>query len=196
MAVGSKYRVQYRRRRKGSTNYKKRLKLLKSGIIRLVVRISNNSTNCQIIEYYPDGDKTLVSASSLSLKKYDYKGHTGNIPAAYLTGLMCGLKAVKKGVKKAILDTGLYNLTRGSRIYAALKGVIDAGLEVPHNDKVLPQNRVVQGYNIENYAKILKAKDMEEYEKRFSNILENKLEPDKFVEHFQEVKKRIMGEFS
>ena len=196
MATGPKYKVQYRRRRKGLTDYKKRLKLLKSGIPRLVVRISNNSAICQIVEYLPDGDKTILSASSLLLKKYGYKGHSGNIPAAYLTGLMCGLKAVKKGVKKVILDTGLYNLTKGSRVYSVLKGVIDSGLDVPYNEKVLPQNRAVQGYNIENYAKILKAENMEEFEKRFSKILENKLEPDKFVEHFQEVKKRIMGEFS
>ncbi len=194
MTNGPRYIVKYKRRRKGLTNYQKRLRLLKSGKLRFVVRKSNNSTICQIIEYAPNGDKTLISFSSNQLKKYGYKGHTGNIPAAYLAGYVCGLKAIKKGIKEAILDTGLYNLTKGSRIYAALKGAIDAGLNIPHSEEIFPQERVVQGYHIENYAKILKAEKPEDYEKIFSKILENKIEPDKFVEHFQEIKKRVAGE--
>lgn len=193
---GPKYIVKYRRRRKGLTNYKKRLALLKSGKLRFVVRKSNNATTCQIIEYYPDGDKTLISSSSLILKKYGYKGNCGNVPAAYLTGLMCGLKAIKKGINEAILDAGLYTLTKGSRIYAALKGAIDSGLKIPHDEEILPKERIVQGYHIQNYAKILKEKDPENYEKRFSKILKRGLEPEKFVEHFLEIKKRIIGEFS
>ncbi len=196
MAEGPRYIVKYRRRRKGLTNYKKRLLLLKSGKLRFVVRRGNNNITCQIVEYHPEGDKTLVSVSSTQLKKYGYKGHTGNIPAAYLTGLICGLKAVKLGIKEAILDTGLYNLTKGNRVYAALKGAVDAGLIIPHDEKVFPQERVIQGYPIADYAKILKAKKPEEYEKIFSKVLENKFEPENFVEHFLEVKKRVMGEHS
>lgn len=194
MAEGPRYIVKYRRRRKGLTNYRKRLELLKSGKLRFVIRKSNNSVVCQIIKYTPKGDETLISVSSLQLKKYGYKGHTGNIPAAYLTGYLCALKAIRKGINDAILDTGLYNLTKGCRIYAALKGAIDGGLKIPHDEKIFPQERVVQGYHIADYAKILKAENPEEYERKFSKILENKLEPENFVEHFQEVKKRISGE--
>ncbi len=194
MAEGPRYIVKYKRRRKGLTNYKKRLTLLKSGKMRFVVRKSNNSITCQIVKYNPKGDEVKVSVSSLQLKQYGYKGNTSNIPAAYLTGYLCALKAIKKGIKDAILDTGLYNLTKGCKIYAALKGAVDGELNIPHDEKVFPKERVIQGYHIEDYAKILKAENPEEYEKKFSEVLKNKLEPDKFVEHFQEVKKRISGE--
>jgi large subunit ribosomal protein L18 len=194
MANKSTYRVAYRRSK--LTNYHKRLRLLKSGMTRLVIRKSNNATLCQMIEYTEKGDKTIVTATSLDLTKYGYKGHTGNIPAAYLTGYMCGLKAKKKKVKEAILDTGLYRSTKGSVIYAALKGAIDAGINIAADAKIFPEERRIKGYHIANYGATLRAKKPEEYEKIFFKMLEKKLEPEKFVEHFDEVKKRLSGEFS
>ncbi len=195
MAKGPTYVVKYRRRRKGLTNYNKRLKLLKSNKPRLVIRVSNNSTNCQIINYLQKGDKTIISFNSKNLRKYDYKGHSGNLSASYLAGFACGLKALKEGINEAVLDTGIHRLTKGCRIYAALKGAVDAGLKIPHNEKVFPKERRIQGYHIENYAKILKSENPEKYEMVFTKVLKNKLKPEEFVEHFQEVKKRIKGEF-
>lgn len=197
MATGPRYRVEYRRKRAGLTSYSKRLKLLKSGMPRFVVRKSNNAVVCQVVEYSENGDKTVAAATSLALKKYGYKAHTGNIPAAYLAGFMCGLKAKKNNVKEAILDTGLYRSTKGSRIYAALKGFADAGVKIAFDPKIVPDERVIQGYSIENYAKILETKQPEKYEKVYSKTLNvNKLEPTKMVEHFQQIKKRLSGEFA
>jgi large subunit ribosomal protein L18 len=196
MVHGPAYKVDYRRKRAGLTNYKKRLKLLTSEKPRLVVRKSNNATQCQIVQYSADGDRTIVSASSLDLKKYGFKGHAGSLPAAYLTGMMCGLKAKKQKVTEAILDTGLYRSTPGSRIYAAVKGAIDSGLKVPIDESMLPQERRLQGYHIADYAKLIKAKAPEQYEKQFSKMLTAKFEPEQMVEHFQEAKKRIVGEFA
>ena len=196
MAKNKVYTVKYRRKREGKTDYRKRLALLKSGLPRLVVRRSNNNIICQIVEFDPKGDKTLVAFDALKLKKYGYLGHTSNIPAAYLTGLACGLQAKKKGITKAILDIGLYRSMPGSKLYAALKGALDAGLEINHSEKILPQERRIQGYHIEDYAKILKANQPEEYERLYSKLLKNKLSPENFVEHFGEIKKRITGEFS
>lgn len=194
MANKSTFRVAYRRSK--LTNYHKRLRLLKSGKTRLVIRKSNNATLCQMVDYTDKGDKTLVTATSLDLPKYGYKGHTGNIPAAYLTGFMCGLKAKKKKIAEVILDTGLYRSTKGSVIYAALKGVIDGGIKIAADPKIFPEERRIKGYHIANYGAVLKAKKPEEYERLFFKMLEKKLEPEKFVEHFDEVKKRINGEFS
>ncbi len=194
MAKGPTYVVKYKRRRKGLTNYNKRLKLLKSDKLRFVVRASKNSTNCQLIEYHPDGDKTLINFNSLELKKYGYKGHTGNISAAYFAGFACGLKAIKENKKEAVLDTGLHRLTKGCRVYAALKGAVDAGLKINHNEKIFPNERRIQGYHIAEYAKILASNNPEKYEMLFSNMLKKGVKPEDFVEHFQEVKKRIEGE--
>ena len=99
--------IPYRRKREGKTNYKKRLEMLKSGALRLVVRTSLRHVTVQVVEYNVDGDKTLVAVNSKELAKYGWKGHGRNISVAYLTGYLCGKKALKKDIKEAILDQGL-----------------------------------------------------------------------------------------
>ena len=61
MAHGAKYRVPFRRRREGKTDYRKRLKLLLSRKPRLVVRKSLNNIIAQIVEYDEKGDRVVVS---------------------------------------------------------------------------------------------------------------------------------------
>jgi large subunit ribosomal protein L18 len=194
MAHGPSYKVDYKRKRKGLTNYRKRLKLLSSGIHRFVIRKSNNATMCQIIDYNEKGDKTIVTVSSLDLKKYGYKGHTGNTPAAYLTGLICGLKAKHHKITTAIFDIGLYRSTKGSRMYAAIKGAADGGLQIPFDEKILPDIKRISGHHIAEYAKMLKTNDPQKYQKLFSYMLKQNFEPEKMVEHFEEIKKKIMSE--
>ena len=86
-------KVNYRRKREGKTNYKKRLKLLLSKKPRLVIRRSLNNISLQIIEYQTNGDKIIVGTNSSELKKMGWTANTGNIPAAYLTGLLLAKKA-------------------------------------------------------------------------------------------------------
>lgn len=144
--------IGHRRRRQGRTDYRHRLGLLKSGRPRLVVRRSLSSISCQIMEHSPRGDKSLVTVTSRQLDRFGWKGPRGNIPGAYLTGLLCGVMARKGGVKSAVLDTGLQSSTRGSRIYGALRGALDAGLEIPHSPDVLPPEERIRGAHIEMYA--------------------------------------------
>ena len=110
----------FKRKREGKTHYKKRLKILLSNKFRLVVRKSLNGIRVSIVQYEANGDKILFTIDSQSLNKIGWKGNTGNLPSAYLTGMMLGKKAVQEGIREAILDMGLNNSTRGSRIYAAL----------------------------------------------------------------------------
>ena len=182
--------VAHRRRREQRTDYKQRLSLLKSGKPRLVIRASGNSVACQIISHDPKGDKTLASANSFELKKHGWKGHTGNIPAAYLTGYLCGHKAKGKA-KEAILDMGLQTSSKGSRIYAALKGVIDAGLSIPHSEEILPSEDRIKGKHVSEYAASLKAENPEKYQKHFSAYLKSSIQPEDLAKHFDEVKQRL-----
>lgn len=99
----------------------------------------------QLIVPGPNGDETKASAISSNLAKYGYKGYTGNVPAAYLTGLLLGLKAAAEGHKEAVSDIGLHSSTSGSRVYAVLKGVLDAGLAVPCDESVLPDDERIGG---------------------------------------------------
>ena len=152
MATGPRYHVPFRRRREGKTNYHKRLGLLLSKRPRVVVRKSGRNLIVQLVEHNTAGDKTLTSASALDLKKVGYKGSTGNIPAAYLTGVLFARRALAAGYSNGVLDLGLNANSRGSRIYAALLGAVDAGLDIPLSREPLPTNERARGEHIAAYA--------------------------------------------
>ncbi len=196
MARGPRYRVPFRRRREGKTNYHKRLKLLKSKKPRLVVRKSLNHHIAQIIVYDPKGDRTVVSAHTRELiRDFGWKGHCGNTPSAYLLGLLIGYKAKQAGVEEAILDIGLHPPTRGSSVFAVLKGAVDAGLNVPHSEEIFPEDYRIRGEHVANYAKALKEEDEALYRRQFGGYLAKGLEPEKLPEHFEEVKAKIIEKF-
>ncbi|MBN1646359.1 50S ribosomal protein L18 [Candidatus Woesearchaeota archaeon] len=143
--------VQFRRKRNGRTNYRKRLELLKSRKTRLVVRLSNNQVIAQLVDYSDKGDQVKVSCLSSELQEKGWKHGLKNIPAAYLTGLLLAKKA-KGGVSEAILDIGLHSHVPGSRLYAVVKGVVDGGLNVPVSQDVFPADERISGTHIKSYA--------------------------------------------
>jgi large subunit ribosomal protein L18 len=189
---GKRRTVPYRRKRESRTNYKKRLALLKSGLSRLIVRKSLNTITAQIINYEAAGDKVLAAATSKELKKFGWKGHTGNMPSAYLTGLLLGKNAKKNKISKAVLDLGLQIPIKGGRLYAALKGAVDAGMEIPHEKEALPSNERISGKHIAEYAKKIKS-DSESYNKQFSRYIKEKFNPEDTVKEFEETKKKILS---
>jgi large subunit ribosomal protein L18 len=165
----------HRRKREGKTDYRLRLRLLKSGKPRLVVRKSLKNITCQIVRYEVEGDRTIVSSHSGELKKFGWKFHGGNIPSAYLTGLLCAEKAKKHRINNAVLDIGLYTSTPGNRLYSALKGAVDGGLEIPHSGEILPKPERFAGKHIAEYNK--KLKDMPViFERARNNIIRGKTE--------------------
>ena len=194
MAKGSSYRVQLRRRREGKTDYQARKALVTSRKPRLVTRASIKNVEVQIIIAKPHGDEVLAAANSRELiKSFGWKAPTGNIPAAYLTGLLCGLKAKTAGIKEAILDIGLVSPTKGSKIFAVLSGVVDAGVDVPHGEEKIVKERM-KGEHIAKYAKNLGA-DSEEYKAKFSQYTAKGVAPEKIVEHVTKVKADIVASF-
>lgn len=148
MAKGPTYRVKFRRRREGKTNYYRRRRLLLSRKPRLVVRKTNTRTIVQVINAQVTGDVTISSAISSELRDFGWNAGIGNTPAAYLTGLLAARRAMERGISEAVLDLGLHPPVRGSKIYAALKGAVDAGLEVPHNPEILPSEDRLVGKHI------------------------------------------------
>ncbi|MCL1977708.1 MAG: 50S ribosomal protein L18 [Candidatus Bathyarchaeota archaeon] len=194
MAKNANYRVQLRRRREGKTDYQARKGMVISGKPRLVVRGSLKNATVQIIQAKPEGDIVLVAANSKELSKlFGWKAPTGNIPSAYLTGLLCGLKAKNKGVKEAILDIGLVSPTKGARIFAMLNGVVDAGVNVPHSEEKLVKERI-KGEQVAKYAKKLGV-GSEEYNQKFAAYLKAGIAPEKLPEHFTKVKADIIASF-
>lgn len=145
MATNPRHRVPFRRRREGKTDYRARLKLLRSGKARLVVRRSLKHTIVQLVAYEESGDRVLASSTTGQLRELGWTFSTGNTPAAYLAGLMAGRRASRAKITEAVLDIGRIRPSKGSKVFAALKGVLDAGIEVPHTDGVLPSEERIRG---------------------------------------------------
>lgn len=146
MADSSNYQVPFRRRREQKTDYQQRLELLKSGKPRVVVRLSNNHTRVQIAEYEPEGDQNTAQTLSRELEEHGWDEHTGNLPAAYLTGYLAGMKT---DVEEAVLDVGLRSVKPGSRLFAAVQGLRDAGVNVPVGEEIMPEEGRLRGEHIE-----------------------------------------------
>lgn len=192
MARGPRYNLPFRRRREGRTSYRKRKRLVTSGIPRLVVRPSNKHLTAQVVEARPEGDRVLASAHSSELKELGWKGSCGNLPAAYLTGLLAGRRAKAGGISEAILDIGVHARGPGSRIFAAAKGALKAGLTIPHDEKALPKQGRVRGEHVVEYSKYLSS-EPENYKRIFSRYLKHKLKPEELPGHFDEIEAKIMA---
>jgi large subunit ribosomal protein L18 len=191
MATGPSYRVAFRRRREGKTDYQQRRGLVLSGLPRLVVRGSLGNITVEVVTAEAGGDKVVAYANSKELaRKHGWLGGTGNISAAYLTGLICGFRAVEHGIEDAVFDIGLQHPSKGSRIFAALKGAVDAGLKVPFDKAKLPNEKRIAGQHIAEYARLLSS-NMEAYQKRFSAQLSAGFKPEETSIHFAQVKEKI-----
>lgn len=171
---------------KKKTDYRKRLKLLTSKKLRLVVRKSLKHIRAQIVEFDPKGDKILVSTTTQDLKKLGWDA-SNNLTSAYLLGLLIGKKALKKKIDSLILDTGLQMNVKGSKIYAVLKGALDAGLSIPHSPEILPNEDRISGKHIIDYAQKLKKESLKKYKEQFSQ-----LKPEQVHEMFEKVKSKIL----
>ena len=147
------YTVQHKRRREGKTNYRKRLTMLLSKKTRIVVRRTNTSMIAQAVKYNPKGDNIIVDAKKSHLKKLGWEYSGKNIPGAYLIGYLLGKKAQKAGIKEGILDLGLAISSKGSRIYATLKGIADSGLKIKLSKEILPSEERIKGAHIKAYLK-------------------------------------------
>lgn len=196
MAKGPRYNVPYRRRREGKTNYHSRRKIVRSRIPRLVIRHSLRYVTAQLVELKAIGDIVITSAHSSELEKeFGWRGGSKNIPASYLTGLICGKRAVAKKITKAILDIGLNSSTSGCRVFAVLKGFVDAGVEVPYNKSILPNEERIVGQHIAKYSTQIDS-EKEVQSRIFSHYYSKDLSPKNMPEHFSSTKEKILSEMN
>jgi len=195
MGKGSTYNVPYRRRREGKTNYSLRKKLVSSGLPRIVVRKTGKYVTVQLVKSDVKGDKVVTSAHSSELrKKYGYLGSLCNLPSSYLTGLLCGYRSVANDVKEAVLDVGLQIPSKGADIFGILKGFLDAGVKVPFNEEIMPDEKRIAGTHIAKYAEQLSS-NPEEYTRLFLAHVKRGLPPENVPDHFAAVKEKITSDF-
>ena len=170
MAKSKKFTVRFRRRRESRTDYKARLRMLRGGKERVIVRKTNKYIIGQFIRSDEAKDKIIVGLSSKDLLDYGWpneaKGSLKSLPASYLTGLLLGEKILDKEEKvNAVLDIGLIRNLKKSRIYSFLKGLIDAGIKIPCKEEIFPDENRISGKHMKkniNFEKI-KEKILKEY---------------------------------
>lgn len=187
------YVPMYRRRRSGATDYRARRRAISSRGMLLAVRISTKNVSAQFLKPTVKGDLVVASANSHALKKLGWKGSSKSIPACYLLGLWAGKEAKKKGVERAFLYNGPVPFVKGTRIPAFVKGVVDAGVDIPFSEEVVPSEKVLKGETIAKYANDLSSQNRDLYEKRFSALLRSGFKPESYSEDYAKVKNTIMG---
>ncbi|MFT4310112.1 MAG: 50S ribosomal protein L18 [Candidatus Woesearchaeota archaeon] len=193
MAHKKIYVVAQRRKREGKTDYRKRLSLLKSHQVRLVVRCFSQHIVAQVVEYVPQGDKILVAVDSRQLQQHGWKVTNGNIPEAYLVGLSIAQKAKKLGVSSVILDTGLVTHLAGSKVYAVACGAVEGGLPLVCDKQVFPSDTRITGQHIASYAQHLKAENKQKYDTHFSRYIKAGVVPEELPKVVESVKQNITG---
>jgi large subunit ribosomal protein L18 len=145
-----------RRRRERKTDYRARVILLESNLSRIVIRKTNKYIITQYVKSKESQDHVLITVNSKELLKYGWEkekaGSLKSIPAAYLTGLLLGekIKKTEKKNNKVILDLGLIRNIKKNRIYAVLKGLIDAGLDIDHKKDIFPDGKRIKGEHMKN----------------------------------------------
>ncbi|MBI88313.1 MAG: 50S ribosomal protein L18 [Euryarchaeota archaeon] len=151
MAKGRNQRLRFKRRRSAETDYRRRSRMLRGGLPRAVVRVSNTQVTCQLVSYETAGDKVISTITGKTLvdrHKWPADASRKSVPACYLAGFALATKAISDGHKEAILDIGLAASSRGNRAYSALKGMVDAGLEIPYSEDVIPSDDRINGEHI------------------------------------------------
>jgi len=175
---------------------------------RMIVRCSNKDICCQIAYARLEGDRVLAAAYSHELPRYGVKVGLTNYSAAYCTGLLLARRVLQKlnldslyegqtkvdgdhfmvedaadgpGAFRACLDTGLARTSTGARIFGAMKGAVDGGIDIPHSTKRFPgyddeakefnaetHRKHIFGIHVSDYMKHLLEEDEDAYKKQFS----------------------------
>jgi len=178
---------------------------------RMIVRFSNTDVCCQIAYARLEGDIVIGAAYSHELPRYGVKVGLTNYAAAYCTGLLLARRMLQKfnldtvyegnteingemynvedndegpGAFRACLDVGLARTSTGAKVFAALKGAVDGGLDIPHSEKRFPgydaeskslnaevHRAHIFGQHVADYMNNLAEEDEEAFKRQFSRYI-------------------------
>jgi large subunit ribosomal protein L5e len=105
---------------------------------------------------------------------------------------------------RALLDVGTQNTSTGARVFGAMKGASDGGLDIPHNEKRFPgysrdtnefdaethRDRIM-GVHVADYMREMEEDDEEMFQKHFSQYLANGIDADDIEEMYEKVHEAI-----
>jgi len=175
---------------------------------RMIVRVTNKCIIAQIAYARLEGDYIVCAAYSHELKQYGIKVGLTNYAAAYCTGLLLARRMLHKykldgiyqgveeangedycveniegkpGAFRAHLDIGLARATTGARVFGAMKGAVDGGIDIPHSNTRFPgydseskeynadvHRKHIYGQHVAEYMKMLLDDDEDAYKRQFS----------------------------
>ncbi|KAM0946514.1 putative ribosomal protein L5 eukaryotic/L18 archaeal [Dioscorea sansibarensis] len=200
---------------------------------RFVVRFTNKDIIAQIVSASIAGDMVMAAAYAHELPRYGLEVGLTNYAAAYCTGLLLArrvLKTLKMDEEyqgnveatgedfsvepaesrrpfRALLDVGLVRTTTGNRVFGALKGALDGGLDIPHSDKRFAgfkkddkqldaelHRKYILGGHVASYMRSLMEDEPEKYQSHFSGYLKNGLEADDIEEMYKKVHAAIRAD--
>jgi len=185
---------------------------------RLVVRFTQKDVICQIIHATIAGDIVGTVAYAHELPRYGVKAGLTNYSAAYCTGLLLARRHLKSlkidtvyagakevngevcnvepiegqpGPFRCVLDVGLKRTTTGAKVFAAMKGAVDGGLDIPHSetrfygydreakkyDAAAHRDRIM-GKHVAEYMRALHTDDEEAYKRQFSHFIKSGITAD------------------
>ena len=152
-----------RRRKENKTDYANRIRLLKSGIPRIVFRKTNKYLLVQYVTSKEAQDKIEINLTSKELLKYgwpeEFKGSLKSIPAAYFTGVLISNKIKDKKLKNPIVDFGMLRVLHKTKVFAYIKGLIDSGLEIESSkEDAFPEEERILGKHLKNKIDVSKIK--------------------------------------
>jgi large subunit ribosomal protein L5e len=194
--------------------------------------LSGSDIICQIVAAKITGDVVLTSAYAHELPRYGVKLGLTNFAAAYCVGLLCarrhlqmiGLDETYKGKEEvdgemfeieedddkrpflALLDVGLNSCTTGNKVFSVMKGAVDGGINVPHNEKRFPAYSKEEGFDpeqlklrilgnhISDYMSELMEEDEDRYNKQFSRYVAAGIEPDAIEDMYLDAHKAIRAD--
>ncbi|KAL2491448.1 60S ribosomal protein L5-2 [Abeliophyllum distichum] len=108
---------------------------------------------------------------------------------------------------RTLLDIGLVRTTIGNRVFGALKGALDGGLDIPHSEKRFVgfskdskqldaevHRKYIYGDHIAAYMTTLMEDEPEKYRSHFSDYIKKGLEADGLEEMYKKVHAAIRAD--
>jgi len=147
-----------KRRKSNQTDYLKRMKLLKSGVPRLIFRKTNRYIVAQYVTSKEAKDEVKLGLNSKALLGYGWpkekESSLKSTTAAYLTGLLIGKTIIDKKLEVPVVDSGMIRNIRKNKLFGFIKGLKDSGLDIQCDEEFFPSEDRIQGKHLkEDFSK-------------------------------------------
>ncbi|XP_058101894.1 large ribosomal subunit protein uL18-like isoform X2 [Magnolia sinica] len=226
-AYFKRFQVKFKRRREGKTDYRARIRLINQD------KNKYNTPKYRFVVRFVSNNLTTAISFAHELPRYGLEAGLTNYAAAYCTGLLLARRVLKmlemddeyqgnveatgedfsveptesRRPFRALLDVGLIKTTTGNRVFGALKGALDGGLDIPHSDRRFAgfkkddkqldaevHRKYIFGSHVAAYMRTLMEDEPEKYQSHFSEYIKRGIEPNGIEELYKKVHDAIRAD--